>query len=174
MSGGRYTVHSPAIKVAVARCAIFAFAGGSAQALLPLVARDMLGGGAPTYGLLLGAFGAGAVVAGFDVPTITQIRERGLAARHALMIGVAIAVLALSRWLSLTVRRWWWPAAAGRLAVSLFNIGVQFSAPRWVAGRALAAFRTANNAGYGRRRLRVGPRRRCHQPRNRPAALGEA
>src|SRR5205085_72522 len=33
------------------------------------------------------------------------------------------------------------------LAVALFNIGVQLSAPRWVAGRSLAAFQAAIAGG---------------------------
>ena len=37
--------------------------------------------------------------------------------------------------------------AAWMLAVALFNIGVQLSAPRWVAGRSLAAFQAAIAGG---------------------------
>ena len=33
--------------------------------------------------------------------------------------------------------------AVWMLAVALFNIGVQLSAPRWVAGRSLAAFQAS-------------------------------
>ena len=38
-------------------------------------------------------------------------------------------------------------AALPVLAVALFNIGVQLSAPRWVAGRSLAAFQAAIAGG---------------------------
>ncbi len=37
-------------------------AGGSISALMPIVARDLLHGGAQTYGVMLGAFGMGAVI----------------------------------------------------------------------------------------------------------------
>jgi hypothetical protein len=39
--------------------------------------------------------------------------------------------------------------AAWMLAIALFNIGVQLSAPRWVAGRALAAFQASIAGGVG-------------------------
>ena len=37
--------------------------------------------------------------------------------------------------------------AVWMLAIALFNIGVQLSAPRWVAGRALAAFQASIAGG---------------------------
>ena len=148
VSGGRYVVHSPPLRTVLWRCLAMSLAGTSAQALLPLVARDLLGGGAPTYGILLGAFGVGAVIAGFNVAAITRRfgTEQSLRVM-SLMMGIAIAVMALSPWIVLTVPALVMMGAGWSLSVSLLNISVQFSAPRWVSGRALAAFRTANNAG---------------------------
>ncbi|HBY26881.1 MAG TPA: hypothetical protein DEH75_10130, partial [Bradyrhizobium sp.] len=37
--------------------------------------------------------------------------------------------------------------AVWMLAIALFNIGVQLSAPRWVAGRSLAAFQASIAGG---------------------------
>ena len=47
--------------------------GGSVSALMPLVARDLLHGGAQTYGIMLGAFGMGAVIGALN---IGEIRKR--------------------------------------------------------------------------------------------------
>ncbi len=37
---------------------------------MPLVARDLLHGGAQTYGIMLGAFGMGAVIGALNIATI--------------------------------------------------------------------------------------------------------
>ena len=42
-------------------------AGGSVSALMPIVARDLLQGGAQTYGVMLGAFGMGAVIGALNI-----------------------------------------------------------------------------------------------------------
>jgi MFS family permease len=147
-SGWRYTLHSPAIKIAIVRCAIFGFAGGSLAGLLPLVAKNMLGGGAQTYGLLLGAFGVGAVIGAFAVPQMQRSFKSEVAIRTCtLMIGVGIVAVSFSHSLPLSVIALIVAGSGWTTSLGLFNIGVQFSAPRWVAGRALAFFQTAVAGG---------------------------
>jgi len=41
-------------------------------ALLPLLARNQVGGGPALYGMLLGAIGTGAVAAAFALPRLTR------------------------------------------------------------------------------------------------------
>src|SRR5262252_5104847 len=60
VSGVRYIANSPPIKIVLARTFLTGLIGGSVSALMPLVARDLLHGGAQTYGIMLGAFGMGA------------------------------------------------------------------------------------------------------------------
>jgi len=62
-------------------------------------------------------------------------------------MGFAIAGVALSREPVLTAAALVLAGAVWMLAVALFNIGVQLSAPRWVAGRSLAAFQAAIAGG---------------------------
>ena len=59
-TGLRYVGETPAIRAILVRAAVFGIAASAALALLPLIARDRLGGGPVVYGLLLGAFGIGA------------------------------------------------------------------------------------------------------------------
>jgi hypothetical protein len=107
-----------------------------------------LHGGAQTYGIMLGAFGMGAVVGALN---IGQMRKRlsGEAAVRACAIsmGGAIAAVALSREPVLTAAALVIAGVAWMMAVALFNIGVQLSAPRWVAGRSLAAFQASIAGG---------------------------
>src|SRR5213075_2190401 len=122
--------------------------GGSVSALMPLVARDLLHGGAQTYGIMLGAFGMGAVIGALN---ITAVRKRmsGEAAIRACTLSMAgaIVAIALSKQPVLTAAALVVAGAVWMLAVALFNIGVQLSAPRWVAGRSLAAFQAAIAGG---------------------------
>src|SRR5271169_6355744 len=62
ISGVRYILHSPSIRIVLTRTLVTGIAGGSVSALMPIVARDLLHGGAQTYGVMLGAFGMGAVI----------------------------------------------------------------------------------------------------------------
>ncbi|MET0375251.1 MAG: MFS transporter, partial [Rhizorhabdus sp.] len=61
ISGVRYVLHSPPIRSVLIRTLITTFVGTSCAALMPLVARELLGGGARLYGTMLGCFGIGAV-----------------------------------------------------------------------------------------------------------------
>ncbi|MBN8978834.1 MAG: MFS transporter, partial [Rhizobiales bacterium] len=56
VSGFRYITNAPSIRVVLGRTLVTGIAGGSISALMPLVARDLLHGGAQTYGIMLGAF----------------------------------------------------------------------------------------------------------------------
>ena len=148
VSGVRYIANSPPIKIVLARTMITGLIGGSVSALMPLVTRDLLHGGAQTYGIMLGAFGMGAVVGALN---IGEVRKRlgGEAAirARAISMGGSIAAVALSHQRVLTAAALVVAGAAWMLAVALFNIGVQLSAPRWVAGRSLAAFQAAISGG---------------------------
>jgi len=148
VSGARYIANSPSIKIVLTRTVVTGLIGGATLALLPLVVRDLLHGGPQTYGVMLGAFGIGAVVGAVN---ISKVRNRltGEAAIRAcaLALGCAIAAVALSRAPLLTGLALVLAGAVWMLTVSLFNIGVQLSAPRWVTGRSLAAYQAAISGG---------------------------
>jgi MFS family permease len=148
ISGVRYIANSPSIRIVLTRTLVTGMAGGSVSALMPLVARDLLHGGAQTYGIMLGAFGMGAVIGALN---ISEIRKRlsGEASVRvcAITMGLAIAVIAISNEPVITAAALVLAGSVWMLAVALFNIGVQLSAPRWVAGRSLAAFQAAIAGG---------------------------
>ncbi|MCK1632621.1 MFS transporter [Bradyrhizobium sp. 162] len=147
-SGVRYIANSPAIKVVLIRAMVIGLIGGAIIALMPLVARDLLHGDAQTYGIMLSAFGLGAVIGALNV---TEVRKRmsGEAAIRAcaLSMGLAIAAVALSRQPLLTAAALLLAGVAWTIAWALFSIGVQLSAPRWVGGRALAAYQAVSSGG---------------------------
>lgn len=148
VTGVRYIINSPAIKIVLVRSMVTGVIGGAIIALMPLVARDLLHGGAQTYGIMLSAFGLGAVIGALN---ITEVRKRmsGEAAIRAcaLSMGGAVAAVALSREPVLTAVALVLAGAVWMMTWVLFSIGVQLSAPRWVAGRSLAAYQAASSGG---------------------------
>jgi len=148
VSGIRYITNSPSIKIVLTRTLVTGIIGGSVSALMPLIARDLLHGGAQTYGIMLGAFGVGAVIGALNIGEVRK-RLSGEAAIRACTLSMAgaIAAVALSHEPVLTAAALVVAGAVWMLAVALFNIGVQLSAPRWVAGRSLAAFQASIAGG---------------------------
>lgn len=148
VSGVRYITNSPSIKIVLTRSAVVGVIGGAITALMPLVARDLLHSDAKSYGIMLSAFGLGGVIGALN---ITELRKRmsGEAAIRACSVsmGGAVAAVALSREPVLTSIALVLAGAVWMMAWMIFSIGLQLSAPRWVAGRALAAYQTASSGG---------------------------
>src|SRR4051795_4850387 len=97
VSGVRYISNSPAIKIVLTRTLVMGLIGGSASALMPLIVRDLLHGGAQMYGIMLGAFGIGAVIGALNIGEIRKRLNGESAIRVcALSMASAIAAVALS------------------------------------------------------------------------------
>ncbi|WP_050421364.1 MFS transporter [Bradyrhizobium tropiciagri] len=148
VSGVRYISNSPSIKVVLLRTLVTGVGAGAITALMPLVVRDVLHGDAQTYGIMLGAFGVGAVVGALNIAEIRRQMSGEAAIRAcALSMGAAMAAVALSRQPVLTAAALVLAGAVWMLTWAVFNIGVQLSAPRWVTGRSLAAYQAASSGG---------------------------
>ncbi len=148
VSGIRYISNSPSIRIVLIRTLMVGIAGGSISALMPLVARDLLHGDAQTYGIMLGAFGMGAVVGALNLGRLRkQLSSEAAVRACAITMGVSIAVIAISDKAAMTAAALVVGGAAWMLIISLSNIAVQLSAPRWVAGRSLAAFQASIAGG---------------------------
>lgn len=148
LAGVRYAFHSPPIRIVLLRTFACALAGASVSALTPLIAKNLLDGGAGTYGLLLGAFGVGAVIGALFIGIVRERIQAEMAVGSlALVTGAMMIVTGLSHHLATTLIALIVAGAAWMLMVALFNVGVQLSAPRWVAARALACWSTALTGG---------------------------
>jgi predicted MFS family arabinose efflux permease len=148
ISGVRYIINSPSIRIVLGRTLAIGVGGGSVAALLPLVARDLLHGGAQTYGLMLGAFGMGAVIGALNLSRLrAQFTGEASIRLCAIVMGAGIGVVALSSWPVVTGCALLFVGAGWTVSVTLLNVGVQLSSPRWVSGRALAAFQAAIAGG---------------------------
>ena len=148
ISGVRYIVHSPPMRTVLLRCMITGILGGSVFALMPLLVRDVLGGDARTYGLMLGAFGIGAIIGAFYVSNMrTKLGSEGAVRFALLAMGLGTTIAALSRMQALTALALAFSGGGWMMSMALFNISIQTGAPRWVSGRSVAGFRSSNSAG---------------------------
>ena len=164
-AGLRYVAMSPNIRVVILRAFLFGFGGIVVLALLPLIARDLVHGGPLTFGVLLGAFGAGAVGGAF---LSARLRRRftteTLVRLTFSAYAVSVAVMAVSGTLWLTMPALCVTGACWVMTLSTFNSTVQLSAPRWVVGRALSLYQMGAFGGmavgswvWGRATLAFGP-----------------
>ncbi|WEF24032.1 MFS transporter [Paracoccus sp. S3-43] len=147
-AGLRYVFLSPNLMKVILRGALFGFAAVSILALLPLVAKAHPEGGSMLFGGLLGCYGIGAIAGAALNPRIRARFDNENIVRMA-FAGFALSAVVLGQtqnvWLHALALL---PAGASWvLALSLFNVTVQLSTPRWVVARALALYQTATFGG---------------------------
>lgn len=147
-AGLRYVAMSPNIGKVLLRGFLFGFGAISVQALLPVVARDMVAGGPLTYGLLLGAFGVGALGGAYlSAPLRVKLSSEGIVRLGFVAFAACAVIVGLSSNAWLTGFGLLFGGASWVLSLSTFNVTVQLSTPRWVVGRALALYQTATFGG---------------------------
>jgi MFS family permease len=142
VTGLRYVAEASGLRAVLARGMVFGLAASAALALLPLVARDRLAGGPLVYGLLLGAFGVGALAGAFVVHRLRQRygTERVLTVLAG-VFGGALLVLGLVPSLLPPVTVALALAGAAWLgSFSTLNIAVQMPTAFWVQARVLALY----------------------------------
>ena len=147
-AGIRYVWLSPHLVAILLRCLLFTVPLTAVPALMPIVARDLLAGGAQTYGVLLGGFGFGAMAGALSSGALrarftSDTMLRGLCA----VASLAMFAIAYSRWAPLTLFAHLVAGFVWTLGLATFNIAVQMSSPRWVTGRTLAMYQTFAFAG---------------------------
>ena len=147
-AGLRYVAMSPNLVRTIIRGFLFGLSAIALQALLPIIVRETLNGTSLTYGILLGAFGVGAV---FGAMASRQLRAR-FENEAVIRIGfggyaLCYAVLALSPPVAVAGMVLFIAGACWVLTLSLLNTTMQLSTPRWVVGRVLALYQTGTFGG---------------------------
>lgn len=147
-AGLRYVAMSPNLMKVILRGFLFGLAAIAVQALLPLVVHDQLGGGAFTYGMLLGAFGIGAVAGALlNARLRARFTNEHVARVGFLGFAASTLTLATSHLVPLSLVALLIAGACWVMSLSLFNVTMQMSAPRWVVGRVLALYQTGTFGG---------------------------
>lgn len=141
VAGIRYVAMSPVIRTVLIRSFVFGLGASAVMALMPLVAKVLIVGGPLTYGLLLGAFGVGAVAGALGSARLRRMLSPEAIVRwSSVALGAASAIVAVSTHLVQAIPALLIAGAAWVLALSTFNVTVQLSAPRWVVARALSLY----------------------------------
>ncbi len=142
--GLQYVRQSDHLKGVLVRITVFFFHSTALLALLPLVARDLHGGGAGSYTLLLASMGTGAITVAMFLPRLRQRWSRdALVARAAVLQSLAMVTVAFapSPWVAapaMFVTGMAWITTANSLSVS-----AQMGLPDWVRARGMSMFQMA-------------------------------
>ncbi|MGW8308636.1 MAG: MFS transporter [Achromobacter pulmonis] len=140
-AGLRYTRASKELHRVLLRAAVFFLFASALWALLPLVARQMLGGSSGFYGVLLGAVGAGAIIGALVMPKLgAKLDADGLVLLASVVSAGVMGVLVFAppQWLAvlmLVLLGMGWITA-----LTTFNGVAQAILPNWVRGRGLAVY----------------------------------
>jgi MFS family permease len=140
-AGLRFVRHAPTFRAVLVRALAFVVGASSLLALLPVLMKQDTSLGPAHYGVLLGCFGTGAVIAVVVLPTLVGKLGADLTVTvgvltHAAMT-LAIAWLpSFPAWCALLLLA----GAAWLTALTRLNSSAQAAVPRWVRARALAVY----------------------------------
>ena len=146
--GMNFARQSPRLKVVLLRVFLFFLQSTALLALLPLLARDMHGGGPATFTVMLACLGAGAIYAALRFP---RWRERYTRDQFVLIGTLVQAALALpvayvhELWVALPAM-----ALIGMAWISVANsltLSAQMALPDWVRARGMAIYQMALMGG---------------------------
>ena len=130
-----------ALQNTLLRSVLFYVFGSAYWALLPLIAREQLHGGAQLFGVLVGCIGVGAVSGAFFLPPLrarigldgvviagalgTAGALTGYALLHIPALGMVASLLAGASWIA---------------SLSSLNVAAQLAVPDWVRARGMALY----------------------------------
>ena len=142
--GLQYVAQSYHLKGVLIRIAIFFFHSTALMALLPLVARQIEGGDAGTFTVLLAAMGAGAIASTFALPRLRQAWSRDkLVLGSAVTQALTMAVMAVNTSLWIGVPAMAIGGAAWLTAANSLSVSAQMSLPDWVRARGMSMYQMA-------------------------------
>lgn len=142
--GFRHARNNAPLRATMIRGTAFFLFASAYWALLPLVARNQIAGGADLYGFLLGTIGAGAVGGTFALPWLkTRLGADRLVAIGTLGTAVAMALFGLARNPATALSASLIAGVSWIAVLSSLNVSAQVALPDWVRGRGLAMYATA-------------------------------
>jgi MFS family permease len=142
-SGLRYARYNASLRSTLMRTVAFFVFASAYWALLPLVARDQIGGSSAIYGVLLGVIGASAVAGAFLLRTLrSRLGPDVLLAAATVATALATALFGIAHNASVALAASVLAGASWIAGVSSLNVSAQVALPEWVRGRGLAMYVT--------------------------------
>lgn len=126
------------------RISVFFLHATSLMALLPLVARELEGGGAGTFTVLLASMGAGAIGAAMLLPRLRQMMATDrLVSVGMLLQALAVSVVAIAPSVYIAVPAMVLAGAAWITTANVLVVAAQFALPNWVRARGMSILQMA-------------------------------
>ncbi|MBS1213658.1 MAG: transrane transport protein (DitE-like protein) [Proteobacteria bacterium] len=140
-TGLRHARHNPHLRATLSRASGFFLFASAYWALLPLVARNQVGGGPELYGILLGVIGAGAVGGALALPWLKSfLGADKLVAGGTIGTAVALVLFGLARQPAAALVASVIAGVSWIAVIAPINVSAQLALPEWVRGRGLAVF----------------------------------
>jgi len=143
-----FTLQSPRLKVVMLRVVLFFIQASGLVALLPLVAREMRGGGPATFTVMLSCIGGGAIVAALYFPRWRARFDRDRFVLVGTLVHAAFSLLVVlvhEIWIALPAM-----VVVGMAWISVANsltVAAQMALPDWVRARGMSIYQTALMGG---------------------------
>ncbi|MBO9648069.1 MAG: MFS transporter [Variovorax sp.] len=139
--GVQFVRQSRRMRAVLTRVAISFLHSTALLALLPLLARNLHGGGAGTFTLLLAAMGAGAIVAVLFLPRLRQAMARDqLVLRGTVLQSGATAVMAVAPNAWVAVPAMFLSGMAWITVANSLSVSAQLALPDWVRARGMSMY----------------------------------
>jgi MFS family permease len=142
--GVRYATRNVPLRATMIRGVAFFLFASAYWALLPLVARNQIAGGADLYGFLLGAIGAGAVAGTFALSWLkARLGSDRLVAAGTVATALAMVMFGFARNPGTALAASLVAGVAWIAVLSSLNVSAQVALPDWVRGRGLGIYSMA-------------------------------
>ncbi|WP_341893441.1 MFS transporter, partial [Variovorax sp. YR752] len=142
--GVQFVRQSQRMRAVLTRVSLFFFHSTALLALLPLLARNLEGGGAGTFTLLLAAMGTGAIIAVLFLPRLRQALGRDqLVLRGAMLQSAATAVMAVAPNAWVAVPAMFFGGMAWITVANSLSVSAQLALPDWVRARGMSTYQMA-------------------------------
>jgi MFS family permease len=142
--GVQFVRQSQRMRAVLTRISIFFLHSTALLALLPLLARNLQGGGAGTFTLLLAAMGSGAIVAVLFLPRLRQALARDqLVIRGAMLQSGATAVMVVAPNAWVAVPAMFLGGMAWITVANSLSVSAQLALPDWVRARGMSMYQMA-------------------------------
>jgi len=140
-TGLRYARNNSHLRSTLLRTVSFCVFASAYWALLPLITRNQIAGGAKLYGVLLGAIGGGAVAGAFVIPWLrAKLGPNRLVVAGEICTAVSLFLFGAARGPLAALTASIVAGASWIIVFSNLNISAQMALPEWVRGRGLALF----------------------------------
>jgi MFS family permease len=144
----RYIRYSQAAHVLIVRVGLFTLCSSALLSLLPLLAKHELALDSIGFGLLLGSFGAGAIIGGIVIlPRLRKASVESLITASIVLLAIVTLTMGYVRVFDLACVVMGLGGVAYITILSKFYIIGIKSAPKWIGARVLAVYLLVLNGG---------------------------